>query len=823
MEQQTLFVEVVLPLPLPRMFTYRVPNLLRHEVKLLQRVIVPFGKNKRYTAIIWEIHEQPPKEYEARYIDQCLDEEPILNTVQKGFWEWMAAYYICSVGDVMQAALPSGLKLSSETKILPYPQAEEQELNEREHLIMEALEKLGELSLPDIEKMLGIKTIYPLLRSMMEKRLIVSAEEMQEKFKPRVEIWVHLDQTYYSEAALNHLLTSLKRAPRQQEVLLAFLSMPGNHSPENIVAVKRSDLLNKSAGLQAALLQAVKKGIFHLEERVVSRLGGEQASPVQINLSEAQQAALESIRLHFTSQMPVLLYGHTGSGKTEVYIRLIEEQLKAGKQVLYLLPEIALTAQIINRLRRFFGRKVQVYHSRFSENERVEVWNMVATGNLHTGSLILGARSSLFLPFRNLGLVIIDEEHEPSFKQNEPSPRYHARDAAIYLARLSKAQVVLGSATPSFESFYNAQQGKYAMVRLEERYGGASLPQITLVNLKAETMKRRMNGLFSGFLLNELKQVLEQGGQAILFRNRRGFAPMLKCNKCQWVPECVQCDISLTYHKTIHQLRCHYCGYSINVPSSCGNCGSTDLRMLGFGTEKIEEELNAFLPGISTQRMDLDTTRSKFSYHRIIDDFEQQRVQVLIGTQMISKGLDFSNVRLVGILNADAMLNYPDFRAYERSFQLLTQVAGRAGRSTQAGKVIIQTWNPDHPVLSLVQSHRFDDLYALEIPERKKFYYPPFCRLIQLTLKHEQAAMLDEAADSLAETLRATFGKRILGPEYPAIPRVRNYYQKRLLLKIEPEASAPKIKLRLHEITSAFFSKFPLKHFRIVLDVDPVY
>jgi primosomal protein N' (replication factor Y) len=823
MERKTFFAEVVLPLPLPRLFTYRIPVLLNERVNILQRVVVPFGKQKRYTAIIWNIHDQPPKEHEARYIDQILDEELPIGEVQKKFWEWMASYYLCTLGEIMQAALPAGLKLSSETRFRLYPARTEQELSDREFLILEALEKQGELKLPDVEKIAGIKSVYPILRKMMDKRLIVSAEELEERFKPKVELWVNLDKEYRNEASLNGLLHTLRRASRQQELLLAYLSMPENHDPSATVAVKRAELIKRSDGLQAALVQAVKKGYFVLEERVVSRLGGSDVSSAQVLLSEAQEKALHEIRSLLETQKPVLLHGLTGSGKTEIYIRLIEEQLNKGCQVLYLLPEIALTAQIIGRLRKHFGRKVQVYHSRFSENERVEVWNATAKNDQTEGRLILGARSSLFLPFRRLGLIIVDEEHEPSFKQAEPAPRYNARDAAIYLAHLSGASILLGSATPSMETYHHARQGKYGLVKLGERYGGARLPEISMVSLKKETIKRRMHGIFSQILLTEMEQVTAKGGQIILFQNRRGFAPLLKCKGCQWIPVCVQCDISLTYHKAIHQLRCHYCGYSMNVPSSCAQCSSTDIRMFGFGTEKIEEELSALLPGITAQRMDLDTTRSKFAYHRIIDDFEQQRIQVLIGTQMVSKGLDFSNVRLVGVMNADTMLNYPDFRAHERSFQLLSQVAGRAGRNTEPGKVIIQSWNPDHPVLMMVQSHQYDQFFDLEIAEREKFHYPPFSRLIHVTLKHEELLLLDNAADELAKEMIRVFGQRILGPEYPAVMRVRNFYQKRILLKIEPEASVHKIKSRLQEVIHAFYKLFPLKSIRIVLDVDPAF
>ncbi len=823
MERSTLFVDVIVPLGLPQLFTYRIPLVMNGMIKPLQRVVVPFGKKKKYTAIVYSVHKVPPQAYEAKYIDAIIDEDASINVIQLKFWEWIAEYYMCSLGEVMQAALPAGLKLSSETVLRKYGIADEEvlkSLTDREFMVMEALEKAGQLSVKDVENIAGIKTVFPIIKKLMEYRLLSAEEEMRDTFKQKTETWLSLSSDNFGEEGLNRLIDSLKRAPKQQEVILAFLSL-GNMEVNAPSAVKKTELIKKLGGNAASLNAVLKKDIFIIEDRIVSRLGGVEEEHADFVLSDAQEKALNQINEAFTEKQTVLLHGLTGSGKTEIYIRLIAEQLDKGKQVLYLLPEIALTAQIIHRLRKHFGRKVQVYHSKFSENERVEVWNVVANADKETGALILGARSSVFLPFQNLGLVLIDEEHEPTFKQYEPAPRYNARDAAMVLANFHEAKVLLGSATPSLETYHKAQTGKYGLVKLQERFGGAQLPTIILNDLREDTKRRRMKGIFSPMLVEGIESTLKGNKQVILFQNRRGFAPMLQCQKCQWVPQCVQCDISLTYHKAIHQLRCHYCGYSLNVPSSCAVCGSPDIRFKGFGTEKIEEELNGLLPEVSSARMDLDTTRSKYSYYKLIEDFEQQRIQVLIGTQMVSKGLDFNEVKLVGVLNADAMLKYPDFRSYERSFQLLSQVAGRAGRKSEPGTVLIQTWDPEHAVLQMVKDHNYELFFEVEIEERRKFHYPPFSKLIHVTLKNEVQTGLDEAADALANYLRVTFGTRILGPEYPAMMKVRNMFQKRILIKIENGLSLSKFKSTLKTQIAAFFQQFPLKNFRLTIDVDP--
>lgn len=822
LENSTLFADIILPLALPRLFTYRVPRHLENQIVELQRVIVPFGKTKRYSGIVHKLHHQAPAEREARYIEDVLDEEPTINAEQLQFWEWLATYYMCSLGEVMNATLPSGMKLSSETVIRALElgeQEEEPELTDREQLILDALKVAGELSLKDVSDIAGIKTVFPILRGMMEKKLVVSDEEIKDVFKRKTEVYIHLAEEFKEEGALNALLSQLSKAPKQEELLLAFMSSMDGFN-EKMESVSRKELLKRSGAKSTVLLQMVKKGIFVAESRAISRLGGNSAISESVSLSDAQTRALEDIRSGFSQKKVVLLHGLTGSGKTEIYIQLIRDALDRGEQVLYMLPEIALTSQIINRLRIQFGRKVQVYHSRFSENERMEVWQAVAKQSSE-GSLIVGARSSLFLPFRNLGLIMVDEEHDPSYKQNDPAPRYQGRDAAIYMSGLYNTHILLGTATPSVESYFHAMSGKYHYVRLAERFGGAMLPEILIADLKEDTKKQKMKGIFSPLLLKTLSETNAKEKQSILFRNRRGFAPMLECNKCHWVPHCVQCDISLTYHKSVHQLKCHYCGYSMNVPSKCGECESTDIRMKGFGTEKIEEDLSSLIPELRIARMDLDTTRSKYGHHKLIEDFQEQRIDVLIGTQMISKGLDFDHVQLVAVLSADSMLNYPDFRAFERSFQLLSQVSGRAGRRKEPGLAIIQTWKPDHPVLEWVKNHDYDGFYENEIVEREKFGYPPFTRLINLSLRHESNLELDDAADKLGNYLRRTFGSRILGPEYPPVSRVRNLFQKNILVKIEAKASLKKVKGELNKQISRFFSEFPLKGYRLVIDVDP--
>jgi len=826
MERRTVFVDVIVPLALPRVFTYRVPTMLEAQAMPLQRVVVPFGKSKKYTGIIFALHEKPPKDYEAKYIESILDDKPLISRQQMEFWTWIATYYMCTLGEVMAAALPAGLKLSSETKILlpedADPSFRPEHLHDREWLILDALEKEKELSISDVEKICGIRTIYPYLKNLLDQKLIKVEEEIKHTFKSKFETFVELTDEYASEHALNNFIEKLNRAPKQLEALLGFLSLSIQENGEK-KAVSKKELILKTGNSASALVQLISKGVLKQFEVKLSRLSGNhQLTQHDLNLNPEQTQALAQLRTSFETKTPVLLHGVTSSGKTAIYIKCIEEQLLKGNQVLYLLPEIALTSQIINRLRAHFGERVQVYHSRFSEQERVEVWKAVAAAHNPQGTIILGARSSVFLPFHKLGLIIVDEEHDPSFKQQEPAPRYHARDAATQLAFLHKANILLGSATPSVETYYNTLQSKYHRVTLLGRYGGVQLPQTVLIDLKEEVKKGKMKGIFSLKLLEGIRQTLAQNNQVILFQNRRGFAPQIVCQSCHWVPQCVQCDISLTYHKQIHQLRCHYCGYSRNVPDQCDACKSNDIRTKGFGTEKIEEELQAFFPEANLARMDFDTTRSKYSYQKIMEDFEHQQVDILIGTQMITKGLDFKKVQLVGIIQADSMLNYPDFRAFERAFQMIDQVSGRAGRGSTGGIVMIQTWRTDHPVLQAAKAHDYINFIENELIQRKEFVYPPFSRIIHVTLKHENRQPLDEAADLLAAWLHPTFGTLLLGPEYPGIERIRNMYQKRIMLKVSKSLSIQKVKSHLRIEIDRFFEHHTLKGFRLIIDIDPV-
>jgi primosomal protein N' (replication factor Y) len=821
----TLFADVLLPLPLAKVFVYRIPRHLEGVVAERIRVVVPFGKKKRYSGLISRLHHQAPKDREARYIEDVLDIEPCIGEKHLAFWDWMANYYMCTPGEVMNAALPTALKLSSETIVRLHPEIDEeasiQGLQEREVRLLDALRQSGALNLEEAAQAAGIKTIFPLLKRLMDRKLVAADEELKDIFKPRKEVYIRLSTEYHQEERLNILLDSLNRATRQQEILIGYLSLPEGLQG-GFGWVSRKALMTNFPKGASALAALVDKSVFESETRTISRLGAESLDGQSFSLSDQQTRALSEIQEGLEQGKPVLLQGATGSGKTEIYIRLMEEALERGDQVLYMLPEIALSSEIILRLRRHFGTRVQVYHSRFSEQERMEVWNAVS--NFETsGQLVLGTRSSLFLPFRQLGLLIVDEEHDPSFKQQDPSPRYQSRDSAIYLAKQSGAGIVLGSATPSLESAYQARIGKYHQVILKERFGGAVLPDVLLDDLSVQTKKGRMKGSFGPLLLSEASLSFEQDKQVLLFRNRRGFAPMLECAKCKWIPHCVQCDISLTYHKSQHQLRCHYCGYALNVPSHCAECSSTDIRMKGFGTEKIEEEIQELFPGISVGRMDLDTTRSKSSYHRLMEDFREKRTQVMVGTQMISKGLDFGQVRLVGVLSADGMLNYPDFRANERGFQLLSQVAGRAGRRKEPGLAVIQTWKPDHPVLKWVQQHDYEGFYASEIDERKKYGYPPFTRLIGIYIRHEDIHQLEPAAELLGQWLRSIFGNRLLGPEFPPVAKVRNRFQKNYLLKLEQGIALQKVKEELQKQTARFFEENPLKGFRLIFDVDPYH
>lgn len=824
-ERQTLFADVIIPIALSQEFTYRVPFELNEHITLFTRVIVPFGKGKLYTALVTRIHEEVPEHYQAKYIEHILDETPLITARQYTFWKWIAAYYMAPIGDVMNAALPANFKLASETKIVLHPDFDEQHttLDDREFLIVEALQIQETLDLKEISEIVGIKTIQPVIKKMIERRIVMSQEEVHGKFTAKTGLFILLEERYTQEEQLNFLLEELgkkKTGQKQEHALLLLLQAGGLHNGK-AVPVLRRDLEEKGCSL-SALNTLEKQGVLRVERREISRLQALERSAAEFpQLSETQHTALESIREQFEQKNTVLLHGITGSGKTEIYIHLIREALQQGRQVLFLVPEIALTTQLIQRLSAYFGQQIGVYHSRFNANERVEIWQKVLENDPNQFRIVVGARSSVFLPFRDLGLVIVDEEHESSFKQHDPSPRYHGRDAAIVLAALFKAKTLLGSATPAIESYQNVKEEKYGYVELTERFSKVQLPEILCADMKKERIGKTVQGHFSRFLLEEMEAALERDEQIILFQNRRGYTPIWACELCGWNPNCKNCDTTLTYHKQTNILKCHHCSYFMAPVGTCPACGSNRLKMLGFGTEKIEDDLALLLPDKKIARMDFDSTRSKNSYQQLITDFGQKKIDILIGTQMVAKGLDFDHVGLVGILDADLLLNKTDFRAFERSFQLMSQVAGRAGRRNKRGKVIIQTGRPDHWVIQKVIEHNYTDFATNEIIERRNLFYPPFYKLIKFTVKHKDVDLVNEAADHFGKQLKAVFHERVIGPEFPAIARIQNYYMKEIMVKIEQTAPQQKVKERLKELTDQFYSVPRFKSIRLVIDVDP--
>lgn len=823
---KTLFVDLILPLALPKTFTYRVPKDWNELIQVGQRVIVQFGKgSKQYSAIVRSIHEEPPKEYQAKYILSIVDELPIVTKSQLQFWEWLSDYYMADIGEVMLAALPAGLRLASESRILLHPDYQNvvNELSDDEFLLIEALELRNVLKLEEISQILSVKHVQPKVKALIEKKAVMVEEEIKLRFKPKMVDYVRLHSRLANEEQLQEAFNDLERAPRQLELLMNYIQISQFFSKDR-TEVKKIELQKRSNASSSLVSELVKKEIFEIYSIESGRLQKGEISKKQKELSEAQEQSHQEVKHAFSQKKTVLLHGVTSSGKTEIYIQLIQECIQKGKQVLYLLPEIALTTQIVQRLQAIFGEKIGVYHSRFNENERVEVWNSVLkfkAGHYEDFQVILGARSAMFLPFQNLGLVIVDEEHESTFKQYDPAPRYQARDAAIYLARMQEADILLGSATPSVESYYHAQSGKYAYVELKQRFGKVQLPEILVADIAESAKRKKMKSHFSPELMSMMEETLEEGKQIILFQNRRGYSPILICESCGNSPQCINCDISLTYHKYKKELNCHYCGYHIPLPSTCPSCGDTNLRVKGFGTEKIEEELAIFFPERKILRMDLDTTRAKQAYHQIITSFQDGEVDILVGTQMVTKGLDFENVGLVGVLNADNMLHFPDFRSFERAYQLMSQVAGRAGRKGKRGKVLIQSYNPEHQVIRQVIDHDYEGMFRNEMVDRRNFRYPPFYRLISLTLRHRDKAKVGQAAATLSANLKAVFGERVLGPEAPGVERVRTFYLQQIVLKVEKKASLNKSKERLRELLNDFQASDSFKSIRVAIDVDP--
>lgn len=811
------FVEVVLPLALDKTFTYQVSEAEYAFLKKGMRVAVPFGKNKIYTALAIELHRNEPLLYKAREIHQILDEVPVVNEFQIEHWKWVADYYMCSIGDVYKTALPSGFLLESET-IIAAPQdvyADSKELEDDEFLIWQALQQQSSLKVEDIMAILGKKNVFPVLNRMLAKNVLTLQEEVIEKYKPKVTKYIRLQPEFLQQEQLSELLELLSRAPKQRELVLQYFQLQATEKKP--VSVKK--LVEISGAGQAAVKSLVDKAVFEEYYLLEDRVRFEKSEDSGFALSAPQQIALNEIKDSFEKQSVSLLHGVTASGKTEVYIKLIEEYIQSGKQVLYLLPEIALTVQLVSRLTAYFGNQIAVYHSKYTNNERVEVWQQVLQ-NSEKAKIVIGVRSALFLPFSNLGLIVIDEEHEQTFKQFDPAPRYHARDAAIVLAAAHRSKVLLGSATPSLETYYNVQSGKYGLINLTERYGKVLLPEVFLVDLKDKYKRKRMKGHFSDTLIEAISESLSLGEQVILFQNRRGYSPFVECMTCGHVPQCPNCDVSLTYYKYKNQLRCHYCGYSIANPTHCHACQSVDLSTKGFGTEQIEMELRELFPEKNIGRMDQDTTRGKYGYEKIIDAFREQEIDILVGTQMLAKGLHFDNVTLVGIMNADNMLNQPDFRSHERAFQMMMQVAGRAGRSEKKGKVMIQTYNPYHNIIRQVTSNDYIGMYKEQVYERHNFKYPPFYRLVKLTLKHRDFDKLKEGSMWMYNVLTQSLQIPVLGPEEPAISRIRNEYIRTILIKIPQKSHLGNTKKMIRKIGSSFEAIPQYRAIKVSVNVD---
>ena len=809
------FIEVILPIPIQKTFTYSVTEEEANFLQIGMRVAVPFGKSKMYSALVLNIHQTRPTLYEAKEIHQILDETPLVNKQQLQHWQWISEYYMCSLGDVYRASLPSAFLLESETIIHKNEHfSEDTILTDNEFLIFEALQHQSQLTLHQVGAILGKKKIMPTVNELIKKAAITVKEEIYEQYKPKLVKYVRLHADYSSDDALENLLKELSRAKKQRDAILTFFQLQTFKKPI------KAKFLEESAGVSSSILKSlVDKNIFEFYHIQTDRIQFKGATNSLKILNEFQEKALSEIKEIFTKKEVILLHGITSSGKTEVYTKLIQEVLDQGKQVLFLLPEIALTTQIITRLQVYFGDQISVFHSKYSMNERVEVWNNLLENKTKT-QIILGARSSIFLPFSNLGLIIVDEEHETSYKQFEPSPRYNARDAAVILGKIHNAKILLGSATPSLESFFNSQQKKYGFVELNRRYGNVLLPKIELIDAKEKHRKKEMKGHFSDRLLKLIQEALNEKEQVILFQNRRGFSPVVECTTCGVSPQCPNCDVSLTYHKFKHELRCHYCNYQRAMPNNCDACGSNTLDHKGFGTEQIELELRALFPDHTIGRMDLDTTRGKHGYQKIIGAFEAREIDVLVGTQMLSKGLDFDNVSLVGIINADSMLNFPDFRAHERAYQMMVQVSGRAGRNKKQGNVAIQTFNPYHQILQQVAATNYTEMYNEQLQERWQYKYPPYYRLIKITLKHRDYNNVDNGINWLAKALQNSFGEFVLGPTAPAVSRIRNQYIKNIVIKIPPKQSLVGTKKQLQKIKNTFEAVSMFRSIRFIIDID---
>ncbi|MEM8522216.1 primosomal protein N' [Flavobacterium sp. PL12] len=812
------FVEVILPLSLSKTFTYSISEAEFFYIKPGMRVAVPFGKSKIYTALVIEIHRNQPTLYEAKEIHQILDENPIVTLIQIAHWQWIASYYMCAIGDVYRGAMPSALLLESETLISQKTDifVDSSLLSDEEFLVYEALQQQSSLKVQDIIAILNKKNIFPVIQKLIDKNILVLQEEIQETYKPKLVRYVRLHEKYNSNQGLSELLEILKSAAKQKEIVMRYFQLSASEK-KPITVKKLIEEANSSSAIVKALIEKEIFEDYLLQEDRVNFDGNFLNK--ELKLSEAQNEAFVAIKDNFDSKEVCLLHGVTSSGKTEIYIKLIEEHLATGKQILYLLPEIALTTQLVGRLSAYFGNKVAVFHSKYNNNERIEVWNQVLQ-NSEKAQVVIGARSALFLPFNSLGLIIVDEEHEQTFKQADPAPRYHARDAAIVLAYSHKAKVLLGSATPSIETYFNAKSEKFGLVEITKRYGNVLMPAIELVDLKDKYFRKKMTGHFSDILIAEMTSALSLGEQVILFQNRRGYSPIIECLTCGHVPQCQQCDVSLTYHKHKNQLRCHYCGYSMAKPTNCHACSSVDLTTKGFGTEQIEQELVSIFPSSKIGRMDQDTTRGKFGFEKIIDSFKNREIDILVGTQMLAKGLDFDNVSLVGVMNADNMLYHPDFRAFERSFQMLTQVAGRAGRSEKQGKVIIQTYNPNHNTIQQVTNNDYLGMYNEQLYDRQIYKYPPYFRIIKITLKQRDYDKLKSGSMWLYQVMSQNLQMPVLGPEEPLISRIRNEYIRTIIIKIPQNVHIGNTKDAIQKMLNSFEAVAQFRAIKVTLNVD---
>lgn len=818
------FADVILPLPVNRYFTYRIPQEMLDSVHTGSRVIVPFGRKKYYTAIVVSLHGIEPRDYETKDIYAILDAKPILRHPQLKLWEWIAQYYMCSVGEVYKAALPSGLKIESETLVSLNEDFEEDpadRLKEREQAVLDKLAAKERMSVAELEKETGLRNILPVVKSLLDREAIFISEELKKSYRPKLESYVRLLIGRDDQDRLRSLFDELGRSKKQLALVMKYMELTHFMQRPSPDEITKKELLEKAGVTSAVLNGLVGKEVMEVYKKEVSRVERQVLSTQPLyKLNEHQQRAHNEIVDQFRDKGVVLLHGVTSSGKTEVYIHLMEEVVRQGRQVLFMVPEISLTTQLTERLQRVFGKKLAIYHSKFSDSERVEIWNSLL--NQDEIRIVLGVRSSVFLPFRDLGLVIVDEEHEATYKQQDPAPRYHGRNVALVLASLHGAKALLGTATPAIETYFNALDGKYGLVELSERHEEIALPRIEAVDIKELKRKKRMISHFSPLLAEKVHQTLADKEQVILFQNRRGFAPMIECAMCAWVPKCKYCDVSLTYHKAHKQLTCHYCGYTTEIPPVCPSCGNPSLLTRGFGTEKIEEEIGTVFPEARVARMDLDTTRTKKAYENIITGFQQQKSNILVGTQMISKGLDFDHVRVVGILNADSMMNYPDFRAHERAYQIMSQVAGRAGRRSKQGEVILQTSEPNHPLIRQVINHDYVGMYQAQLKERELFHYPPFYRLIYIYMKHRNEQVLEELSTRYANHLRAVFGSRILGPDNPPVARIQSLYIRKIVLKVELNASIQRAKELLFSTRNEMMVDERFKSLVFYYDVDPI-